>query len=86
MCNGLAIGQSCLALSLDFGSLIAGVVAVAVAAVAARSAYRSAMEQVKATAKATSDQINALRAQEDRQTEKIRERCNRNHRYGYGRD
>ena len=73
MCNGLAIGHSCLAVSLDLGSLIAGIVAVGVALWAARSAYSSAMEQVAATAKATNDQINALRTQEDRQAENVRE-------------
>jgi hypothetical protein len=73
MCNGLAIGYSCLAVSLDLGSLIAGIVAVGAALWAARSAYSSAMKQVEATAKATNDQINALRAQEDRQAENVRE-------------
>lgn len=73
MCNGLAIGHSCLAVSLDLGSLIAGIIAVGAALWAARSAYLSAMKQVEATAKATNDQINALRLQEERQAEKVRE-------------
>jgi hypothetical protein len=73
MCNGLAIGHSCLAVSLDLGSLIAGIVAVGVAVWAARSAYSSAMKQVGATTKATNDQINVLRTQEDRQAENVRE-------------
>ena len=85
MCNGLAIGHSCLAVSLDLGSLIAGIIAVGAALWAARSAYSSAMKQVEATAKATNDQINAL---QDAGGSASRKRqgggANRNNFDGYG--
>jgi hypothetical protein len=73
MCIGLAIGHPCYEVLRDFGSPIVGLFAVVAALWAARATYRSAIKQVEATATATNDRINALRTQEDRQAENVRE-------------
>jgi hypothetical protein len=68
MCSGL-FGHPCYDVLRDLGGLSAGVIAL----LAAGIAYSAAIEQVKATARAADDQIKALMAQEERETQNVRE-------------